>query len=251
MGGAGQRGDPMAFFAELKRRRVGKVAIAYGAIAWGVTEATSVVLPALRRAGLVGDLRRRLPAGRLPGGDGAGLDLRRRARRHRAHRAAGGGAEVHPHAPADRLRGRGAAAHGGPRLPAVRARLRPRPRRPGAQLGGRPAVHQPERRRGARLLQRRHVRGTPQPAGARARAPGRLAHLLVRLQGPQRGHPRSGPRARRRDRARGQRAPVGRPGAHHRPADRRRDRLPPLVRDLRPAARGHLPGAGRDRRRRS
>jgi adenylate cyclase len=37
----------MAFFAELKRRRVGKVAIAYGAIAWAVTEATSVVLPAL------------------------------------------------------------------------------------------------------------------------------------------------------------------------------------------------------------
>ena len=38
----------MAFFAELKRRRVGKVAIAYGAIAWAVTEASSVVLPALR-----------------------------------------------------------------------------------------------------------------------------------------------------------------------------------------------------------
>ena len=38
----------MAFFAELKRRRVGKVAIAYGAIAWAVTEAGSVVLPALR-----------------------------------------------------------------------------------------------------------------------------------------------------------------------------------------------------------
>ena len=37
----------MAFFAELKRRRVGKVAIAYGAIAWAVTEASSVVLPAL------------------------------------------------------------------------------------------------------------------------------------------------------------------------------------------------------------
>jgi TolB-like protein/Flp pilus assembly protein TadD len=47
MGAGGRRGDPMAFFAELKRRRVGKVAIAYGAIAWGVTEATSVVLPAL------------------------------------------------------------------------------------------------------------------------------------------------------------------------------------------------------------
>jgi TolB-like protein/Tfp pilus assembly protein PilF len=38
----------MAFFAELKRRRVGKVAIAYGTIAWLVTEASSVVLPALR-----------------------------------------------------------------------------------------------------------------------------------------------------------------------------------------------------------
>jgi TolB-like protein/Tfp pilus assembly protein PilF len=37
----------MAFLAELKRRRVGKVAIAYGAIAWAVTEASSVVLPAL------------------------------------------------------------------------------------------------------------------------------------------------------------------------------------------------------------
>ena len=47
MGPWGRRGDPMAFFAELKRRRVGKVAIAYGAIAWAVTEATSVVLPAL------------------------------------------------------------------------------------------------------------------------------------------------------------------------------------------------------------
>jgi TolB-like protein len=38
----------MAFFAELKRRRVGKVAIAYGTIAWLVTEASSVVLPALK-----------------------------------------------------------------------------------------------------------------------------------------------------------------------------------------------------------
>ena len=38
----------MAFFAELRRRRVGKVAITYGAIAWAVTEASSVVLPALR-----------------------------------------------------------------------------------------------------------------------------------------------------------------------------------------------------------
>ena len=38
----------MAFLSELKRRRVGKVAIGYGAVAWVVTEASSVVLPALR-----------------------------------------------------------------------------------------------------------------------------------------------------------------------------------------------------------
>src|SRR5688572_7303491 len=37
----------MAFLAELKRRRVGKVAIGYGAVAWAVTEGASVVLPAL------------------------------------------------------------------------------------------------------------------------------------------------------------------------------------------------------------
>jgi TolB-like protein len=37
----------MAFLAELKRRRVGKVAIGYGAVAWAATEGASVVLPAL------------------------------------------------------------------------------------------------------------------------------------------------------------------------------------------------------------
>jgi adenylate cyclase len=37
----------MTFLAEIKRRRVGRVGIAYGAIAWGVTESASVVLPAL------------------------------------------------------------------------------------------------------------------------------------------------------------------------------------------------------------
>lgn len=38
----------MSFLAELKRRRVGRVAIAYLAVAWAVTEASSVILPALR-----------------------------------------------------------------------------------------------------------------------------------------------------------------------------------------------------------
>jgi TolB-like protein/tetratricopeptide (TPR) repeat protein len=41
-------GKRMAFFSELKRRRVGKVALGYGGVAWLVTEASSVVLPALR-----------------------------------------------------------------------------------------------------------------------------------------------------------------------------------------------------------
>ena len=37
----------MAFLAEIRRRRVGRVAVAYGAVAWAVTESASVVLPAL------------------------------------------------------------------------------------------------------------------------------------------------------------------------------------------------------------
>jgi TolB-like protein/Flp pilus assembly protein TadD len=37
----------MAFLAEIKRRRVGKVAIGYGAVAWAVTEGCSVIFPAL------------------------------------------------------------------------------------------------------------------------------------------------------------------------------------------------------------
>jgi len=37
----------MAFLAEIQRRRVGRVAIGYGAVAWAVTEACSVVFPAL------------------------------------------------------------------------------------------------------------------------------------------------------------------------------------------------------------
>jgi adenylate cyclase len=44
---SGVAGRTMVFLEELRRRRVGKVAIAYGAVAWGVTEASSVVLPAL------------------------------------------------------------------------------------------------------------------------------------------------------------------------------------------------------------
>jgi adenylate cyclase len=44
----GDSSRSMAFFSELKRRRVGKVAIGYGAVAWAVTEASSVVMPALR-----------------------------------------------------------------------------------------------------------------------------------------------------------------------------------------------------------
>lgn len=37
----------MAFLAEIRRRRVGKVAVGYGAVAWAVTEGCSVVFPAL------------------------------------------------------------------------------------------------------------------------------------------------------------------------------------------------------------
>ena len=68
----------MAFLAELKRRRVGKVAIGYGAVAWAVTEGASVVFPAFAcRMG--DDHDRDFPAGRVSDRDGARMGLRRHA----------------------------------------------------------------------------------------------------------------------------------------------------------------------------
>ena len=73
-----------------------------------------------------------------------------------------------------------------------------------------------------------------------------------KLQGPGGRGAEVRRRARRAVRRRGQRAQGRAAGAHHRAADRRRDRPPSLGRALRPRPRGHLrdPGRGHERDRR-
>ena len=74
-----------------------------------------------------------------------------------------------------------------------------------------------------------------------------LAHLGVRVQGQEPGHPPGGRAAQGGDGARGQRAQGRQPAPHHRAAHQRRRRLSPLVRALRPRAGGRVRDAGRDR----
>ncbi len=69
------------------------------------------------------------------------------------------------------------------------------------------------------------------------------------LQGQARRHRPGRAAAQGQPRARGQRAQGRRPRAHHRAADRRRDRRPRLGRALRPRPQRHLRAAGRDLRR--
>ena len=107
----------------------------------------------------------------------------------------------------------------------ARRRLRPISGPRGARRGvdRRSAVPQHERRRGGRVLQRRHHGGDHQRALRHRGAAGRGAHLLVRLQGQGHGLRQIGRAAGRAHRARGQRA-QGRPAAaHHGAAHRRRD----------------------------
>ena len=239
----------MAFLAELKRRRVGKVAIGYGAVAWAVTESASVVLPALRVPEWAMTTIVDFSAGRLSGRDGAGMGLRRHAPGHPAHRAPARGIAER----AKRLRVR--AAYGAMVLVAM------------AGLGyllyerglGRAQAGEPHS--SIAVLPFTNLSGdaskdyfsdgmSEELLNLLARVPGlqgRVAHLGVRIQGPQRRHPRGRYGARCRNRTRGQRAPGRRPGADYRAADRHRDRLSPLVRNLRSQARGHLRGAGRNR----
>ena len=74
-----------------------------------------------------------------------------------------------------------------------------------------------------------------------------VAHVVVRVQGQGGQHPDGGERTRRRHRARGQRAPRRRPRAHHRAADRDRKRFAPVVGDLRSRDQGRVRDPGRHR----
>ena len=107
-----------------------------------------------------------------------------------------------------------------PRRSRTRSRRR-RPRRGGraqAAVGRGAAVPQPERRPRERVLRRRDHRGRDRPALEDPRAQGDLARLGHGVQAAGAESPRDRRRARRRDAARGQRAPGRRPGADRRPA---------------------------------
>src|SRR6185437_15435052 len=109
------------------------------------------------------------------------------------------------------------------------------------------ALRQHERRRGQRILQRRHFRGDPQPAEQTAAAEGGLAHVRVQLQGPAGQHSRRRAGTRRRHRAGGQRASRRRTRADHRAVDRRRVRFAPVVGNLRSRDEGRVRDPGRHR----
>ncbi len=105
--------------------------------------------------------------------------------------------------------------------------------------------HEPAARPG--LLLRGHRRGDHQRAEQGAGAARRVAHLLVRVQGKERGHQRDRAQAQGRDGARGKRAESGRPPPGDGAAGERGRRISPLVGALRPSARRRVRDPGRDR----
>ena len=120
--------------------------------------------------------------------------------------------------------------------------------RPGQALDRGAAVRQHERRSRAGVLRRRPDRGHHHRAVALSRPVRDLAQLGLRAQGQGGAGPGRRGGVRRPVRGRGQRAQGRQPGAHHRAADRRRDRPARLGRALRPRARGHLRDPGRGHR---
>ncbi len=109
------------------------------------------------------------------------------------------------------------------------------------------ALRQHEPGQGQRVLLRWYFGGAAERAGASQGTRSRLAHIFVRLQGQSARHGGHRPRAQGQSRPRGQRAQVGQSRAHHGAADRRRERSPPVVGDLRSRADRHLRHPGRDR----
>src|SRR5205807_234805 len=101
-----------------------------------------------------------------------------------------------------------------------------------------------ERAPGPGVLLRRSRRGAARPALAGAGPAGAGAHLVLLLQGAQRRHRDHRPEAAGGAPARGERAPLGQAHPRHRAADPSRQRLSPLVEDLRPRRQGHLRGPG-------
>ena len=128
----------------------------------------------------------------------------------------------------------------------ARANFTPRAGRETRHCGA--AVREHERRPGAGLFLRRHQRGHHHGAVEAALVLRHRAQFLVHLQAQDRSSEADGRGTRRRLCGRGQRTQGGRPRAHHRPAQRRRDRRADLGGALRPQPRRCVRRAGRDHR---
>ena len=147
------------------------------------------------------------------------------------------------------------------RAPAAQARHRlRRPARGGAlrfpargareadgEVDRRPLLREPLRGEGGRVLPRRDHRGHHHRAAEDQDPQGLPASHDPALPGQGGDRPAGGPRPQRRLRPRGQPAPRRHAPAHQHAAHGREDRLPGLVRALRPRDGRRLRGAGRDR----
>ncbi|MDE2407212.1 MAG: winged helix-turn-helix domain-containing protein [Xanthomonadaceae bacterium] len=117
----------------------------------------------------------------------------------------------------------------------------------GAQFDRRAAVRRPQPEARPGLFRRRPGRGTARLPGPGEPVAGGVAHLVVRLARQQGGYARDRSPARCAPRA-GRQRPQLRPARpRHRAADRRAQRVPPLVEDLRPPHRRAVRDAGRHR----
>src|SRR5213083_1403762 len=110
----------------------------------------------------------------------------------------------------------------------------------------RAAVREREWRPAGGIPERRHQRRAHQCALEAAPAPGRGPPVVVRIQGEERGRAADRSGVARGDRARRERAPGRQPPARDGAADRRPERIQPLVGDLRPSDGGRLRAGGRD-----
>src|SRR6266571_4086366 len=96
------------------------------------------------------------------------------------------------------------------------------------------------------IPERRHQRRAHQRALEAAPAPGRGPAVVVRIQGEERGRAADRSGVAGGDRARRERTPGREPPARDGAADRRPERIHPLVGDLRPSNGGRLRRGGRD-----
>ena len=147
-----------------------------------------------------------------------------------------------------------------PRLSRGRAGARPNPSRGAPSRGRRSsgaarqavdrgaAVPEHERRPGAGIFRRRHGRGHHHRPVAHQMAVRDRAQFELHLQGQGGRHQAGRARTRRALCARRRRAQGGQPAAHHRAADRGRDRRASLGRPLRRRARRRFRPAGPDHR---